>query len=365
MSWVGIVSPITEDSTTFSIRRTNEGGTGAPGNTRAAASIDLQYYKTSSDMVSAGIYSTISGGKSNKASGELSTISGGENNTVSGLLSIITGGDNNLASGDYSIVSGGRSNTSSGASSIIFGGNNNVASGENSIIIGGGNNIASVQSSCIFGGGANAASGIISCIVGGSNNIASGVFSFIAGGEYCTASGQNSFAAGSLATASHNYSFCFADGTSTATDRNYQFKVGAAGGVKLRINNSETFEFYYTGTNSLTHSSGAVLTTGGVWTDASSRELKIKIADIDPANMLKKVMKIKPDKWQYKSESANTQHIGLYAEDFYNEFKVGNDKGLGATDLCGVLWSAVQALSQQLDETNRQLDKLSRAVFTK
>ncbi len=50
--------------------------------------------------------STVSGGATNKATGDSSTVSGGGLNTASGVASIVVGGSENIASGAYSVAAG-------------------------------------------------------------------------------------------------------------------------------------------------------------------------------------------------------------------------------------------------------------------
>lgn len=73
--------------------------------------IDLSINAISSAIGATGIYSTISGGQYNAASGGQSTVSGGSSNTASGSHSTISGGYTNTASGMGSIISGGYYNT--------------------------------------------------------------------------------------------------------------------------------------------------------------------------------------------------------------------------------------------------------------
>lgn len=72
----------------------------------------------------AGVYATINGGVSNSinTAGVTSTIGGGRFNQANGLRAVVGGGEYNLANGDISIIGGGSSNTINSAVSIIPGG---------------------------------------------------------------------------------------------------------------------------------------------------------------------------------------------------------------------------------------------------
>lgn len=368
-------SPLTEGSTNYEIYRTNYP---VAGNTRGAGAVDFVYERSGATMVASGAHSGLLSGRDNTCAGIRSVICGGVNNTINtaysgaGLYdgdSVIAGGYLNAISQYHLLcaIGGGSTNQITTASAYIqmctIGGgyNNTISSGAtanasyHTISGGTANAITGQYGSTIAGGNTNIISDYAdySTIGGGKDNSigSSCAYACIPGGRSNTA-GSYSFACGYDAHGSNLANcFTFADGTATTPARASAAIFGVAGGFKIRMNNAETFEFYYDGTNSLTHSSGAVLTTGGVWTDASSRTLKTKIAEIDNKEILKKLMTINPERWKYKTDmETNTEHIGLYSEDFYDTFKIGSRNGLGATDLCGVLWAAVQALKSEIDE---------------
>ncbi|MBI4250354.1 tail fiber domain-containing protein [Candidatus Uhrbacteria bacterium] len=97
--------------------------------------------------------------------------------------------------------------------------------------------------------------------------------------------------------------------------------------------------------------SGAYLSGGGTWTNASSRALKENFADLDAGDMLKKVNQLKITRWNYKADSSDTTHIGPVAEEFYAAFGVGGIEGMrsiSTIDPSGIALLAIQALSQQI-----------------
>jgi hypothetical protein len=97
------------------------------------------------------------------------------------------------------------------------------------------------------------------------------------------------------------------------------------------------------------HSSGARLTLGGVWTNASSRSLKTEFEAIDPQAMLAKVADLPVQEWRYKVEDASTRHIGPVAEDFQRVFGLGDGESIGTVDANGVALAAIQGLVQKMD----------------
>jgi hypothetical protein len=98
------------------------------------------------------------------------------------------------------------------------------------------------------------------------------------------------------------------------------------------------------------HLSGARLTAGGVWTNASSRSLKTAFEAIDPLAVLDKVAALPVQGWRYKVEDASTRHVGPVAEDFQRLFGLGDGESIGTVDANGVALAAIQGLVQKMDQ---------------
>jgi hypothetical protein len=386
-------SPFTEAATpSFSIRRTNESTT---GNTRGTKAIDLIYERASAAQVAAADFSGILSGKNHQVDGLRSCIASGNTNRIYSAYSgagdydgnsFIGGGygniiktnhlDNTIGGGATNII-GSDADTYCQMSTISGGFSNTIAVGTagttSASTIGGGhgNSINGLGDCTIAGGRTNTIGGTYSTCVGatiggGKSNVttANCEYGTIPGGR-SNSVGSDCFAAGYNATSTIN-SFCWADGTATTTNRSYQFKVGAAGGFYLR-NNAGNFDWYDDGAGKWlsTPNAGCYLGSDGVWYSASSRNVKTSFADIDNKSILQKVIDTAIQEWEYIATPA-VKHIGVIAEDFIETFGFGdNPEGLNPLDVCGVLWAAVKELKAELDNSNRQLDKLSRAVFSK
>lgn len=154
-----------------------------------------------------------------------STISGGYGNVV---------GVNNVSSG-AATVGGGYLNRAAGASSVVAGGAENRANGVESAVGGGMSNIANAANSTVAGGLSNTA-GDRASVGGGELNQATGAWSAVPGGRANLASGISSFAAGDGARATHLGAFVWSDGlhNNFGSQRNYQMRFGAAGGVHIQ-----------------------------------------------------------------------------------------------------------------------------------
>ena len=102
------------------------------------------------------------------------------------------------------------------------------------------------------------------------------------------------------------------------------------------------------------HSSGAHLTSGGTWTNASSRVRKENITSLNGGTILAKVLSLPVTRWKYKG--TEEYHVGPMAEDFYNTFKLGIDNtAISTVDINGVALISIQELANQ----NKELKKLN------
>jgi len=94
--------------------------------------------------------------------------------------------------------------------------------------------------------------------------------------------------------------------------------------------------------------SGAYVTSGGVWTNASDRNLKTNFTPLDPQAILAKIDTLPVPQWNYKSEDASVRHIGPIAQDFYAAFSLGNnDTSISTIDPAGIALLGIQALDQK------------------
>jgi len=262
-----------------------------------------------------------------------------------------------VASGDYSVISGGLNNTASGPASTVGGGVVNTASG---------------QASTVGGGYLNTASGGGSTVGGGEQNTASGYASVVPGGYSNTANG--------------NYNLVFGEnvdptGTPPETHRVYFFGDGSGTGLNanpsgfLVINRLDGDHPIHVGTDG-SNGNGARLTTGGVWTNGSSRSFKERFVQYRPQEVLEKLRRLPVEGYYYKG--TEEYHITPMAEDFYAAFGTGVheiietdstgrlvrrpnpdvDKYLSAADVAGVAILGIQALAEENDALKAKVTAL-------
>ena len=316
-----------------------------------------------------GLYTTISGGYYNLASGGVSSIGGGEGNIAGGSETTIGGGYYNTASNMYASVGGGGTNTASGMASTIGGGYGNIASNYISTISGGELNTSSGDHSFVGGGQGNTASGAYSSVIGGISNVASGVRATVAGGSENIAFGDYSFVAGRFADANASGCFVWSD-ASPINNLNCnvvnQWMARASGGV-----------YFYTDVG-LEY--GSYLSAGGgSWNSVSARELKENFTALDTALLLERLAQYPITTWNYKAQDDNIRHIGLMADEFNSLVSGLGGEGMdhiNSLDADGVALAAVQGLytenqelkaevanqAEQIEDLEARLDRLEQAV---
>lgn len=326
-------------------------------------------------------FGTIGGGEGNTVGGNTGFIGGGSRNTVEGGFGFIGGGSiNKISMGIFATIGGGASNESFRPSTFIGGGTNNSicapdlfppeefsdTDGEYAVIV---------------GGVGNRSCGYLSFIGGGGNNRATGEYSMVIGGRGNEAVGDYSQAAGNFAAAEHRGSFVWADAynfTKFPSLREHQMRVRATGGARFDVGSdagsipagNQWVDIRAQGLATvgpdpvnyrlIDTSTGAYLSLGGGWVNASDRERKTDIRDVDASWILEQVVAMPVQSWRYKVDSEGVRHIGPMAQDFYATFGFGGDpKGIMSVDADGVALAAIQALyqvTQKLEERTAQLE---------
>jgi hypothetical protein len=165
----------------------------------------------------------------------------------------------------------------------------------------------------------------------------------VPGGRDNTATGIGSFAAGRNATASHDGSFVWGDGTGTAYSTNMnQFLALSSNGVG-----------FYTGFGSCTFFSGAN------WTCSSDRSLKENFTDVDTREILAQLNQVPITRWNMKGQDPDVYHFGPMAQDFYAAFGLGeDDEHINTGDAQGVAFAAIQGLYTITQEQEAIITKL-------
>lgn len=205
----------------------------------------------------------------------------------------------------------------------------------------------------------------------GARCVASQVSSF-AIGEQSTASGAASVAMGYHAhTNARQGSFVFADRSTVDTLRagvNHSSNWRVSGGFRIfTSSNLSTGITLQSGASVsnwgqsnavISTSTGAFLSTGGVWTNTSDVNRKHLFKDINGEDILLKLRALPITSWSYRDED-NSRHIGPMAQDFYSAFGLGNDeRSIGTVDADGIALAGVKALEARTSKLAAELENL-------
>jgi hypothetical protein len=103
--------------------------------------------------------------------------------------------------------------------------------------------------------------------------------------------------------------------------------------------------------------SGAHVTTGGVWTDASSRSFKQDIAELSPGDAAATLSALEPVTFAYKADPAE-KYVGFIAEDVPALVATGDRTGLSPMDIVAVLTKVLQEQQKTIAELQARVAQL-------
>ncbi|MEO5359660.1 MAG: tail fiber domain-containing protein [Nitrospirota bacterium] len=102
--------------------------------------------------------------------------------------------------------------------------------------------------------------------------------------------------------------------------------------------------------------SGAYVTSGGVWTNASSRDYKKDIHKLSSEDAMLAFNQLEPVSFKYKSD--DEQHVGFIAEDVPDLVASGDRKGLSSMDMVAVLTKVVQDQQKTIATLSKKVKSL-------
>ncbi len=307
------------------------------------------------------VFATVGGGLDNSAVREAATVGGGRKNFAIGVFATVAGGNENFALDNATAIGGGERNEVNEPGGAIAGGSDNRVSGVNAAVGGGNANRASGNFSTVAGGAANSASGTESTVSGGRENCAGGRYSWAGGRRAKVRPGSGSGLPGSgcnnvpvVGVTGDQGTFAWADSQSanfisTGSD---QFLVRAQGGIWLGTSSSPSLP----AGRFINTSTGAFLSSGGIWTNSSSRALKTDFDSVDAQALLERVLRLPLSLWRYRNAADEGLHLGPMAEDFFELFGLGSGPhSISTVDASGVALAAIQGLNARLEADNAQL----------
>ena len=130
--------------------------------------------------------------------------------------------------------------------------------------------------------------------------------------------------------------------------------VLANGGGKVGIG---TYSLNYP----LQMASGAYVTTGGTWTNASSRTLKDNITNLSLESAQSTLEKLNPVTFTYKKEK-DDQHVGFIAEDVPDLVATKDRKGLSPMDIVAVVTKVVQEQQKTMKAQDETIQKQGKEI---
>jgi hypothetical protein len=137
-------------------------------------------------------------------------------------------------------------------------------------------------------------------------------------------------------------------------------QFGAVSNHPVRILVNSTWKMKINTDGSLSMANGATCTTGGVWTNASSRSLKENIQFLSTDEAMDALNKLNPVKYNYKVDETD-RHVGFIAEDVPDLVATADRKGLSPMDITAVLSRVVQEQQKMIREqqqVNREYKKI-------
>jgi hypothetical protein len=135
--------------------------------------------------------------------------------------------------------------------------------------------------------------------------------------------------------------------------------IGTLNDFPMRVLVNNTQRAQYNNDNSVDYTSGATITAGGVFTDASSREYKENIEQLTSKEAIDALKGLNPMKYNYKVDK-NEKHVGFIAEDVPELVATKNRKGLSPMDVVAVLTKVVKDQQKAMAEMKKEIEELKK-----
>ncbi len=149
---------------------------------------------------------------------------------------------------------------------------------------------------------------------------------------------------------------------SNSNDELFMKKSGA-GSPGLRILSSGEFRFVNANQSQFAILANGNITARGVLLHSSDRNLKENIQNVDPQEVLGKLVDLPISTWNYIHDEDNTPHMGPMAQDFYATFGLGvDDKTIAEIDKSGIAIAAIQGLNAKVDAKDQKINELTDVV---
>lgn len=230
-------------------------------------------------------------------------------------------------------------------------GQNVRASGDNAVAFGLRSTAANTSSFAV--GEDNTATGFASVAMGyhAHTNSRRGSFVFA---DNVTGGSQDSVRAELVGQAVWRLSCGMRIYTSHALDSGVAF-----GGPTVNPSVCGTGTYFGQGNAMISTSTGAYLSTSGIWTNSSDVNRKHRFLAVSGEDVLHRLRALPISSWSYRVDSNGVRHLGPMAQDFRAAFGLGQDSTTIATvDADGVALAAAQAIDRANQRQQAEIDAL-------
>ncbi len=149
---------------------------------------------------------------------------------------------------------------------------------------------------------------------------------------------------------------------SNSNDELFMKKSGV-GSPGLRILATGEFRFVNANQSQFAILPNGNITARGVLLHSSDRNLKENIQNVDPQEVLGKLVDLPISTWNYIHDEDNTPHMGPMAQDFYATFGLGvDDKTIAEIDKSGIAIAAIQGLNAKVDAKDQKIAEQAEAI---
>jgi hypothetical protein len=107
--------------------------------------------------------------------------------------------------------------------------------------------------------------------------------------------------------------------------------------------------------------SGAYVSSGGVWTNASSREYKENIQILTSREANQALDGLNPVRFSYKTDKED-RHVGFIAEEVPELVATQDRKGLSPMDIVAVLTKVIQEQKNAISELSQKVDMMRQEI---
>jgi len=127
------------------------------------------------------------------------------------------------------------------------------------------------------------------------------------------------------------------------------------------LNNKVDFKDNDIVTTGTISSGGGAYTSGGAWIEASSRDYKENITELDQAESMQALESLNPVRYNYKN-NRDEEFLGFIAEDVPDLVAMNGRRGMRAMDIVAVLTKVAQEQQRVNEEQNKLINELINKI---